>query len=115
MTTLPVVPIGTQRSGAFIDGRDPATGRAFGCFAQVDFPVYPPSPAGAELRRARVTAGLSLREGARRLAVRVVEMSDLECGASTFATAEEWVEARERLNGTAATSGSGGGKCSPSE
>lgn len=97
MNAIPVKPVSTRRSGAFVDGVDPKTGKRFGRFETVDFPVYPPSHDGRELRAERVRLGLSLRDGARLLGLGLVELSGLETGSHTFATAEEWAEARRRL------------------
>lgn len=74
---MSVAPIGTRRGGAFVDG--PGVHE----FRILEFPVYPPSPHGERLRKARVGAGLTLRAVAHAVDLRPREVCDLERGSST--------------------------------
>ena len=91
MKLIPVAPIGTHRSVAFVCG--PRTSE----LREIEEPTYPPSPRGAALRelRARDGAHVTLGEAARLLGIRPSEVSSLELGRVTL-SAEDWDEA-ERL------------------
>lgn len=91
MRLIPVAPIGTHRSVAFVCG--PRTSE----LRDTEEPTYPPSPRGAALRelRAREGAHVTLGEVARMLGVRASDVSSLELGGATL-SAEDWDEA-ERL------------------
>ena len=58
-----------------------------GVYGPIEIPAYPPSPQGQALRNARVAAGLSLRELARRMGLRAQRLSDIERGA---AAPDDW-------------------------
>lgn len=52
---------------------------------------------GEELRRARVAAGLVLREAARSLYMKASDLCDVEWGRLTFKNETAWAEARNHL------------------
>jgi hypothetical protein len=54
---------------------------------------HPERPEGIALRKLRVSLGLTLGDGARRLGIKVIEMSGLERGVYTT----DWEEAKRRL------------------
>lgn len=83
-TPYPVPPVGTRRERVLVHGQ----------FVDVDVPVYPPSPEGDALRRARRAAGVGLREAARRAGITATQWSGLECGQLALASGEAW----ERLH-----------------
>ena len=91
MTLIPVAPIGSRRSVAFVCG--PQTSE----LRDIEESTYPPSPRGAALRelRAREGAHVTLGEAARLLGIRPSELSSLELGRATL-SAEDWAEA-ERI------------------
>lgn len=84
-----VDPIGTRTSAGFWDGVDEA-GNDVGGFGPLELPEYPPNPNGKRLREARVGAGCSLREAARRMGLRPVELSGIERGSLRFRDPEEY-------------------------
>lgn len=87
----PVIPTGSQRVGGFVEYTD-GPGAAF----SQDEPTYPPSPRGTAFRAAREALGLSMGTTARRLGIRVTELSDIELGRMTL-SAEDWERARAIL------------------
>lgn len=72
--------IGHSTAPCFVDWTDLATGEARGGLAASERPVYEKHEMGETFRQARQDAGLSLREGAARLGVSLVDMSSLERG-----------------------------------
>ncbi len=98
MTLIDVKPIGTERGGAFVDYTD-----GHGAFEIREFDVFPleTRATGAAFRRMRVDElGLSLRQGATRLALSVVDLCSLECGRKTFASEADRAEAEALLRGS---------------
>lgn len=78
-----VEPIGTQRTHAFINRGHAEDGTALNhSFEEIEVPVYPKDAvaSGRELRDARVTRGINLRDAAKLLGISVVQLSDLERG-----------------------------------
>lgn len=67
----------------------PSTGMRTGMtiHGPLTLPDYPPSPEAAALRQARVDAGISLREMARRLGISAVDLSAVERGSKV---PEDW-------------------------
>lgn len=63
------------------------TATAFGVHGPIELPEYPPSPQGRAFRDARVAAGLTIREMAKRIGLSAVHVSDVERGA---AVPEDW-------------------------
>ncbi len=90
LAPIPVEPIGSHKSMAFVDGHD-AKGQPFGGLREVTVEDYPEEHVkrGALFRVARQAAGLSLGEAARALGVGVVELSGLERGSVTLSE-EDW-------------------------
>ena len=82
VTLIPVAPIGTERSMAFVNPGGPR---------EVELDVYPPSPRGDALRNLRVGCDLGLRECARALGLSPVDVSALENGRATL-SADDWCE-----------------------
>lgn len=97
MTVIPVQPIGSHRSMAFVT-------RTTGCgLAEVEAQEFPSENVhwGQALRDFRLTLDLSLREAANVLGLSAVDMSSLERGRATLAEPDKdeamALLARERL------------------
>lgn len=63
---------------------------------EVEEDLYPVSPQGEELRRTRVEANMTLRECARLLGIRPIELGDLESGRAAL-TVAAWVWVMNQL------------------
>lgn len=74
MDLIPVAPIRSEPSMAFVDGTDISGLRV------VQTAIYPASPLGETLRARRVECALTLREAAKILHISPSEFSALECG-----------------------------------
>lgn len=100
MKLLPVAPIGTHRSAAFVCGPHTSGLR------EIEEPTYPPSPRGDALRelRAREGAHVTIREAARLLGISAVDVSALELGRATLSD-EDWDEAERRIRESKASRG----------
>lgn len=96
MKVLPVEPIGTNRSPAFVDWYDEKSGTMKGEFREVDMPAYPLSPCGEAMRHLRVLAGLSLRDAAKMFGISAVDLSSLERGSAKLSD-EEWIAAFQMI------------------
>lgn len=75
----PVAPIGTRPASGFVDYAD-----GHGAFESWEEPVYPPSPDGAALHAKRLSLDMSLRECAKLLGMKAVDLSSLEWGRAAF-------------------------------
>lgn len=91
-TVVPVTPTGTHTGPAFVTER---RGRC--SYRDITTPVYPPSPQGEDLRRARVVYGLSLREVATALQLSAEQVNGLERGRYAFDNGDDWARALEVL------------------
>lgn len=91
MKLIPVAPIGTRRSVAFVCG--PRTSG----LRDTEEPTYPPSPRGDALRELRAREGdhVTIGEAARLLGIGPADLCSLEYGRATLSD-EDWIEA-ERL------------------
>jgi hypothetical protein len=87
---IPVEPISTVMSPAFVDYRDDSSPYGLrGGVASVPVSSYPPSELGELTRKARVMARLTLSEVAHELEIGVADMSGLERGSLTLGQ-HEW-------------------------
>ena len=80
-----VAALGTRKTIAHVNRGARGSG-----FEEIELPVYPDSPEGAEFRRARVAARVTLGEAARRLGLSMVYVSELERGARRPAAGTTW-------------------------
>ncbi len=93
VTLLPVAPIGTRTTLAFVN-----RGEGRGGLEEVTLDVYPEASVarGRAFREYRVRIGRSLREAAQLLGLHAVDVSSLERGAATLSE-DEWGLALETL------------------
>jgi hypothetical protein len=96
-----VEPIGTRTSIGFWDGVD-EHGRDVGGYGPLELPEYPASPGGERLRQARLRAAYSLREAARWMGLRPVELSSLERGSLRFRDPDDYERVLALLPGARA-------------
>jgi len=96
-----VEPTGTRTSVGFWDGVD-EHGESIGGYGPLELPEYPASLGGARLRQARIRAGYSLREAARWMGLRPVELSSLERGSLRFRDPEDYERVLALLPGAIA-------------
>lgn len=90
-----VVPTGITTVNAFWDGVD-ANGKHVGGFGPMQRAVYPESPAGEALRKARVERSIGLHQLATATGLTARELSELEHGKATT-TPEGWAALRNAL------------------
>ncbi len=84
ITVLNVSPIGTRRTGAFVECAD----KNESGYRVVNWSEYPPSPRGDAVRELRLRTPLSMGSAARRFGVSVVQWSWLERGGVTLSDAD---------------------------
>jgi hypothetical protein len=88
LTIIPVAPIGTYMSRAFVDGRD-ASGKRFGGIREMAMNEYATSPQGAALRKVRIAMDVTIRVAAGRAGTACAEYCRLEQGELQL-SAEDW-------------------------
>lgn len=88
LALIPVQPVGSHESIAFVNPPPPGTCGP----SAVTVQDYPPSPCGEALRNTRLALNLRIRDVTEILGIRPSEVSSLERGSATL-SAEDWCRA----------------------